>query len=162
MTHNLIQRHTLVPFAGAMFAVLGGIAAQSTAIAQPLPYGSETCIQGFVWREARPGDSVCVAPPVRDRTLQENATAAERWDPNGPYGPQSCQQGLVWREAFDGDTVCVTPEIRQDAWNDNAAAGSRKAANAPLPTPSPKDPYRGPGVIPGSACSPPPAPCPGR
>jgi hypothetical protein len=134
--------HNLVPLAAAVAAALGGVASQAVVAADPLPYGPDTCIQGFVWREARVGDTVCVEPWKRDRTLAENATAAQRWDPNGSYGPQTCKQGLVWREAFDGDTVCVTPDIRQDTWNDNAAAASRKAANAPIPTPSGRDPNR--------------------
>jgi hypothetical protein len=150
MSHMSIQSCRLALQCPVIFAAFAGITGQSTATAEPL-YGPETCIQGFVWREARPGDSVCVPPPTRARTLQENATAADRWDPNGAYGPHTCLPGLVWREAFDGDSVCVTPDIRQDAWNDNAAAASRKAANAPLPTPQPhegsegaeaRDPYR--------------------
>jgi hypothetical protein len=38
----------------------------------------DTCAQGYVWREARPEDRVCVAPPERDLVRQENATAHER------------------------------------------------------------------------------------
>ena len=33
-------------------------------------------ISGFVWREARPGDKVCVTPDVRARTATENRAAA--------------------------------------------------------------------------------------
>jgi len=40
------------------------------------PYGPETCSQGYVWREAFEGDTVCVDPPTRTRTRQENADAA--------------------------------------------------------------------------------------
>jgi hypothetical protein len=142
MPQHMFQHVRLAGIPAVMFAVLGGIAVQ-TATADPLPYGPDTCIQGYVWREARPGDTVCVEPAVRDRTLQENATAAQGREPNGgAYGPNTCRSGLVWREAFDGDTVCVTTDIRHEAWNDNAAAASRKAANAPIPTPAAKDPYR--------------------
>ena len=102
----------------------------------PLPYGPDTCLQGFVWREARTGDTVCVTPDIRATVAQQNANPGANKDPNGAYGPQSCAQGFVWREAFDGDTICVTPDFRQQMRNDNAAASSRKAANAPKPTPA--------------------------
>jgi serine/threonine protein kinase len=96
------------------------------------PHGPDTCLQGFVWREARPGDDVCVTPEVRDRTAQENTAAAARRDPNGgAYGPNTCVQGYVWREAYDGDQVCVTPDIRDEAHADNATADARKQAKNP-------------------------------
>ena len=41
----------------------------------------QTCRQGFVWREAFPGDFVCVPPSVRAQAARDNATAAERRDP---------------------------------------------------------------------------------
>jgi hypothetical protein len=37
------------------------------------------CIQGFVWREARPPDHVCVTPAERDLIRTENNTAWERY-----------------------------------------------------------------------------------
>ena len=49
----------------------------ATTPADALPYGPDTCIQGYVWREARASDTVCVTPEVRARTAQENETAAE-------------------------------------------------------------------------------------
>ena len=122
----------------AALALQSAVAALSTVVvpglaqADPgdLPYGPDTCIQGYVWREARSGDTVCVTPAVRSRTAQENATAADRREPNGgPYGPATCKQGFVWREAFDGDVVCVTPDIRDQTLADNAAAESRKQSN---------------------------------
>ncbi len=94
---------------------------------QDLPYGPDTCKHGFVWRDARPDDHVCVTPQTRDETAQENAEAAARRDPNGgAYGPDTCRQGFVWRDAFPGDNVCVTPESRTRAAADNAAAASRR------------------------------------
>jgi hypothetical protein len=114
------------------------VALPAPALADPLPYGPDTCIQGYVWREARVGDTVCVTPAVRDRTAQENANPALNRNPNGgAYGPNTCVQGYVWREAFDGDTICVTPDIRQQTLADNAAAASRKQANQPQATPQP-------------------------
>jgi hypothetical protein len=129
MATNL-KHLTLLPLSAAALAALGAIASPAPAQADPLPYGPDTCLEGFVWREARDGDTVCVTPAVRNRTAEENQLAASRREPNGgAYGPDTCKQGYVWREAFDGDTVCVTPEIRAEAVTDNAAAESRKAAN---------------------------------
>ncbi|QZA06380.1 hypothetical protein K3U94_15260 [Mycolicibacter heraklionensis] len=118
-------------------AALAVLVGQTPAQADPLPYGPDTCIQGYVWREAIPNDHVCVTPAVRARTQQENGTVAERRDPTGAYGSNTCKQGYVWREAFDGDVVCVTPDIRSQTWADNAAAASRVQADAPDPTPDP-------------------------
>ena len=111
-----------VVVSGAVFA---GLAAAAVAMGDPLPYGPDTCVQGYVWREAIPNDHVCVTPAVRARTQQENGTVAERRDPTGAYGSNTCKQGFVWREAFDGDVVCVTPDIRSATKADNAAAASR-------------------------------------
>lgn len=112
-------------YSAAAVAALAGVMGTPAAGADPLPFGPDTCISGYVWREAIPSDHVCVTPAVRDRTQQENSTAAERRDPTGAYGSNSCKQGFVWREAFDGDTVCVTPDIRSATKADNAAAASR-------------------------------------
>ena len=90
-------------------------------------YGPDTCRPGFVWREARPEDHVCVTPETRDQTVFDNRSAAERRDPaGGPYGPETCLQGYVWRNAFENDRVCVTPETRQQAADDNASASERR------------------------------------
>lgn len=83
-----------------------------------------TCLSGYVWREARVGDKVCVTPAVRRETAQENALASARREAaGGPYGPDTCRQGYVWREAFAGDRVCVTPASRTRSAGDNASAG---------------------------------------
>ncbi|MBJ7338586.1 MAG: hypothetical protein JHC64_12875, partial [Mycolicibacterium sp.] len=117
---------------------MGSIAAAPTAVADPLPYGPDTCIQGFVWREARSGDTVCVTPDVRSQTAAQNAAAAANKEPNGgAYGPNTCKQGFVWRDAFGGDQVCVVPAVRDQAATDNAAAASRRQASAPQPAPPP-------------------------
>jgi hypothetical protein len=83
------------------------------------------CRQGFVWREAYPGDVVCVTPEVRSATAADNAQAAARWIP-GAYGPHTCVSGYVWREARNGDDVCVTPQMRDQARADNAQAAARR------------------------------------
>lgn len=41
-------------------------------------YGPDTCVQGYVWREAVPDDHVCVTPETRDRTRADNAAASSR------------------------------------------------------------------------------------
>lgn len=43
-----------------------------------LPYGPATCKMGFVWREAFPGDSVCVTGESRAQAAQDNAQQAAR------------------------------------------------------------------------------------
>ena len=89
-------------------------------------YGSNTCLEGYVWRQANPTDYVCVTPAVRSQTAQDNAAAASRINPNGgPYGPNTCLNGYVWREAFTNDQVCVLPATRTEAANDNAQAADR-------------------------------------
>ena len=123
---------SLLPLSAVAFAAFASAACSVPAQADPneLPYGPDTCVQGYVWREARDGDTVCVTPDVRTRTAQENATATEHREPGGgPYGPNTCKQGFVWREAFDGDVVCVTPDVREQTWRDNAAAQSRRQVN---------------------------------
>jgi hypothetical protein len=130
------KQSKVVPLSLLIVAAFGGIGSYATAGADPLPYGPDTCIQGYVWREAGPGDVVCVTPATRSQASSDNAAAGQRVDPNGAYGPNSCKQGFVWREAFGGDVVCVTPATRSQAASDNAAAASRKAANAPQPTPA--------------------------
>ena len=82
-------------------------------------------MSGFVWREARFDDHVCVEPGSRSRVAMENATAASRVDPYGAYGPATCVSGYVWREAYPGDQVCVTPDIRSLVQSENAMASSR-------------------------------------
>lgn len=92
----------------------------------PLPYGPDTCKEGFVWRDAGLNDHVCVTPDIRDQAAADNLEAEARRDPSGPYGPDTCVQGYVWREAFEGDRVCVTPETRDQALADNAQADERR------------------------------------
>ena len=86
-----------------------------------------TCKSGFVWREARPNDLVCVTPESRTRVREENRTASSRIQPGGgASGPFTCLSGFVWREAFEGDLVCVTPEGRTLVREENRQAASRR------------------------------------
>ncbi|WP_193047233.1 hypothetical protein [Mycolicibacterium baixiangningiae] len=127
------QAIRFLPLSAAAIAMVA-LAPAPTVSAQP--YGPDTCINGFVWREAAPGDNVCVTPAVRDATAAQNGQSIANRDPNGAYGSNSCKQGFVWREAFDGDVVCVTPDIRAATKADNAQAASRKVANQPAPAPA--------------------------
>ncbi|HEX2697905.1 MAG TPA: hypothetical protein VHM28_09365, partial [Anaerolineales bacterium] len=85
------------------------------------PYGSHTCISGYVWREATSGDDVCVTPDIRTQTANDNSAASSRVC-TAAYGPDTCAQGYVWRAAFSGDHVCVDPGIRNQAAAENADA----------------------------------------
>lgn len=91
-------------------------------------FGPDTCMDGFVWREACAGDRICVAPEVRAAARQDNFAAASRVQPGGgSYGPDTCLQGFVWREACGRpDHVCVLPPVRAAAVQDNGAAAQRK------------------------------------
>lgn len=109
--------------AAAQAAQPGGAA---PAVQHQTAQDRRSCKQGFVWREARPGDLVCVSPLSRQRVAGENATAASRVDPTGAYGPASCISGFVWREAYPGDTVCVRPETRALVADENRLAPTRR------------------------------------
>lgn len=107
---------TAIPFL-TLLSVSGSQAAQV--------YGPDTCMAGYVWREAVPSDHVCVTPKVRQQTALDNQAAGSRRDPQGAYGSDTCLSGYVWREAFTNDHVCVTPAVRRQAAYDNAMAQSR-------------------------------------
>lgn len=86
-------------------------------------FGPETCMEGFVWREACGStDRVCVKPDVRKDAQLDNAAAASRVSKvDKTYGPDTCEPGFVWREACGpNDHVCVTLEVRGQAMNDNS------------------------------------------
>ncbi|SEG15690.1 hypothetical protein SAMN05444920_10239 [Nonomuraea solani] len=112
-----MKRLALPAIAGLTIAI-----APAPASAAPPP---DTCRNGYVWREARPSDHVCVTPGVRDRTTIENRQKQANWV-SGEYGPHTCRTGLVWREAFPGDDVCVTGKSREEARGDNVQAESRQ------------------------------------
>lgn len=98
----------------------------SALLAATQPYGADTCVSGFVWREATVDDHVCVIPEVREQARRDNAQAKYRVSlSNHAYGPDTCRSGYVWREATYNDHVCVLPSVRDQAHRDNAAAASR-------------------------------------
>lgn len=96
--------------------------------------GPDACIQGFVWREAFPGDHVCVSGSVRQQALDDNAAASSRRSPTGGvFGPDTCKQGFVWREASADDHVCTTGAVRAQGSADNRSAKSRIAPQCVAP-----------------------------
>lgn len=94
------------------------------------PSGEDQCSAGFVWREAFPGDHVCVTGAVRVQAQHDNDLA------EGNHLPSSevCRAGLVWRDAEPDDHVCVNGTIRSQAAADNAAAASRRNPVCKEPT----------------------------
>jgi hypothetical protein len=114
-----------VSAAAALGLVAFGILA-SGGVAKAGQYGPDECQQGYVWRDSRPGDHVCVTPRERAVARFENNVAETRVQAGGgAYGPATCQNGYVWREAFAGDTVCVPPSERRRAKMNNAEADGR-------------------------------------
>jgi hypothetical protein len=102
--------------------------------------GDAHCISGYVWRQAGPGDLVCVTPAVRAQTAADNrewhnrvvqtsvspcATYLCRMQSVHPTvlatAPQKlpCRTGYVYREAYADDYVCVTPATHAQALSDN-------------------------------------------
>lgn len=93
-------------------------------------FGPETCMEGYVWREAcGPSDKVCVRAPdgPREQARADNREARNRVSTTDrSFGPDTCKPGFVWREACGpSDHVCVTLQVRGQAQADNAARGSR-------------------------------------
>lgn len=73
------------------------------------PSGSDTCAQGFVWREAYPNDHVCVSPETRSQVASDNAR----------HQMAPCPAGLVPRLARRGDNVCVPVAVATAVKQDN-------------------------------------------
>ena len=93
-----------------------------------LPYGPDTCKQGFVWRDAMEKDHVCVPPESRTQAANDNSHAADRREPNGgAYGPDTCKQGFVWRGVVPSDHVCVTPQVRGQTTIENSRFEENRA-----------------------------------
>jgi hypothetical protein len=90
----------------------------------------DQCATGFRYRDAVPGDRVCVTQLVFDQVLEDNKHASERSAGSGPYGADTCRQGYVWREATPGDHVCVEPSVRRQAALDNRQAQYRLATGS--------------------------------
>ena len=115
---------------GLMVAVFLLLLLPQSSYSDDCTYGPDTCIQGFVWREAFTGDHVCVTPETRSQAAEDNQNAESRKAcTDCSYGPDTCIQGFVWREATSGDHVCVTPEVREQAAIDNSLADQRRDPN---------------------------------
>ncbi len=113
---------------------LAAVLCPSSHAQTKLPYGADTCGNGYVWRDAIPGDHACVSPQRRGAVAQENALSSARRVPSGgAYGPDTCANGFVWREAFQGDAVCVTPDSRALVAQENSLAPRRFAVPHALP-----------------------------
>ena len=111
---------------GVQISVVSMNAAANQVVVRIRSEMPERCLQGFVWREARPEDRVCVPPAERAATRDENNQAAARRNPaGGPFGPDTCLAGFVWREAYPNDHVCVPPPSRERARASNTAAAQR-------------------------------------
>ena len=124
-------------------ALVISLAATLALVTDEPASAQDTCRQGFVWREAFPGDHVCVTPKTRDQAAQDNSQAdARRQAGGGAYGPNTCRPPYVWREARSGDAVCVTEKTRSDTALDNAQAAARRVASATPAAPSPTPAYR--------------------
>src|SRR2546426_10373986 len=86
--------------------VVAGIIVTMTQLA----WAQDTCRQGFVWREAFPGDHVCVTPETRAQAADDNKQAGARRQPSGgAYGPNTCLPGYVWSAARPADQGRRTP-----------------------------------------------------
>lgn len=110
----------------SLLAILVWCLIPISALAQCL-FGPDTCLQGFVWREASPTDHVCVTGDTRTQAAADNGQADARREPGGgPFGPDTCRQGFVWREAFPGDHICVTGLTRAQTAADNKRADARR------------------------------------
>lgn len=129
MTANSIAKRVLATggvLTASIIAFGGGIGASSASAAGASVH-PDTCKSGYVWRDARPGDHVCVTPATRAQAQYDNSQAANRIASyGGSYGSTTCKSGYVWREAYAGDHVCVTPATRSQAQYDNAQAPYRR------------------------------------
>jgi len=112
----------------AIAAVAAAAVAATLVTALPAPaadYGPDTCRVPYVWRDAFPGDHVCVDGRTRDQAASDNAAAgARRVSPANP----TCLSPFVWREARASDLVCVLTATRTQTANDNASRESRRNA----------------------------------
>lgn len=59
-------------------AATDNTAADSRFARTYLSSGPDTCVSGYVWREANDTDHVCVTPAVRKQVAADNAAASSR------------------------------------------------------------------------------------
>lgn len=97
----------------------------TSALAQTCQFGVGQCRPGYVWREARHDDHVCVTGASRLRAQQDAGEQLKRVVP----GSDSCIHGFVWREATADDHICVTGTTRKESAEENRLAASRVDPN---------------------------------
>lgn len=109
------------------------------------------CMTGYVWREAKKDDLVCVTPEIRAQVREENRLHRDRVVPlsvqemkiqsfciepgacrSASSGPRACLAGFVWREAVANDFTCVPPSSRAQAQDDNRQARRRRLDYEPV------------------------------
>lgn len=132
----------------AAVGVVLGIALSIAPGGAPAQVDPSSCSPGFVWRQAVPGDRVCVTADTQTQVIADNAQANARRSPDDhTYGPDTCLQGYVWREAVPGDHVCVTPATRAQTTADNGQAAARTVAGAATPRAASPTPSQASGSI---------------
>ncbi|MET8989446.1 hypothetical protein ABZW49_28695 [Nonomuraea wenchangensis] len=78
------------------------------------------CVAGYVFRDAVPGDRVCVTSATRDQAAADNADAGN-WEDE--YG--RCILNRTYRKVVPHDTVCVTQRTALQVISDNKNAAGR-------------------------------------
>ena len=98
----LIVRRTMkvaIPVTSSLVVSSGTVTLGSKAA-----YGPDTCLQGYVWREAFPGDHVCVIGETRSKAAADNRQANARiargsWQFDFDAGKQTAGSGDVgWEQ----------------------------------------------------------------
>jgi hypothetical protein len=127
MSDLLTRSRRLLPVATVIAAAATFcLVVPSPAQAAPSP---DICVSGYVWREAVPGDRVCVTPQTRLQAWYDNSQVDLRRNPGGAYGFHTCVNGYVWRVVVPSDLVCVLPSTRTQAAYDNSQAPYRRMGN---------------------------------
>lgn len=72
------SRHLLLLLPVAIVAVAAGAKMGGPSGTDWQPGSADTCLQGYVWRAAVPGDRVCVEPSVAAAVAADNKKAADR------------------------------------------------------------------------------------
>lgn len=90
---------------------------------------AQECDDGYVYREAYRGDTVCVTSEVRAQTARDNTDAANRY---AAGSANVCKPEYVWRLAGRGDLACVHWTARDMARQENRLAPERRTAGSIL------------------------------
>lgn len=116
-------------------AVAVGVA--TVAGVMPAAAQSDSCQQGYVWRETVANDHVCVVQDAKEQAAADNAAAAQR---RVAGAGDACIDGYVWRLITADDHVCVTQQTRAETQLDNTLSASRLASSAATPPAIPAPP----------------------